>query len=156
MEANIDAKILGAVQRGIPVCECPFEQIAQAAGISVNSLLQTLEQWKQQGKMRRIGAIVNHFKAGHGTGAMVVWRVPEDQVEQAGRCFSAFDEVSHVYLRTANEQWPYNLYTMVHGPDLDQLEKSIVTMSVRSGMGNYRVLKTVRELKKSSPVYVDQ
>jgi hypothetical protein len=38
-------------------------------------MLRILEDWKWQGKLRRIGAIANHFKVRPGVEAMVVWQV---------------------------------------------------------------------------------
>ncbi len=85
---------------------------------------------------------------------MVVWHVPEDRLDSVGKLFVSFTNVSHVYLRPAKKQWPYNLYTMVHASDIEELETKIETMSRQSRITEFRALKTVKELKKVPPAYI--
>ncbi len=150
----LERNILGAVQYGLPMTRSPYMDIADKIGIPVNLLLETLGQWKAEGKIRRVGAIVNHFQMGHGAGAMVVWNVPSARTDEVGELFASFPMVSHAYLRPSSKQWPYNLYTMVHASDSGDLETTIETMSRQSSIREFRVLKTVRELKKVPPTYI--
>lgn len=85
---------------------------------------------------------------------MVVWDVPEDRVDDIGTLFASMSKVSHAYLRPSSEQWPYNLYTMVHASDNTELEMTLATMSAESGITEFCALKTVRELKKVPPTYI--
>ena len=151
---NLERKILSAIQYGMPMSRLPYQEIAGEIGISVDLFLQTLRQWKAEGKIRRLGAIVNHFQMGHGVGAMVVWNVPTDSLDRTGGLFASLLKVSHAYERPSREQWAYNLYTMVHASDDNELEATIETMSQKSGIKDFRVLKTVRELKKVPPTYI--
>lgn len=152
--SSLERKIIGAVQYGLPMTRSPYVDIAGKIGIPVNQLLETLGQWKAEGKIRRVGAIVNHFQMGHGAGAMVVWNVPQARTDEVGCLFASFPSVSHAYLRSSSKQWPYNLYTMTHASDGGDLETTIETMSRQSGIREFRVLNTVRELKKVPPTYI--
>ncbi len=152
--SNIEQKILAAIQHGLPESMNPFEEIAEKIGIETGQLLQILKKWKQQGKIRRIGAIVNHFKVGLGGGAMVVWQVEPDQTETVGKLLAGFEEVSHAYERRTDENWPYNLYTMVHGKSDGDVQKTVQQMSQECGISNYRMLVTEKELKKAPPTYI--
>ncbi|MBC8378949.1 MAG: Lrp/AsnC family transcriptional regulator [Planctomycetes bacterium] len=157
MEKTLNAlerKILGAIQYGMPMSLLPFQDLSETVGISTDELLEILRTWKAQRKIRRLGAIVNHFRMGHGVGAMVVWNVPEDRTDQVGQLLASFPKVSHAYLRPSSEQWPYNLYTMVHASDASELEATIKSMSLKSEIHQFRQLKTVRELKKVPPTYI--
>ncbi|MEN8127657.1 MAG: Lrp/AsnC family transcriptional regulator [Planctomycetota bacterium] len=152
--SDLEKKVLRVIQHGMPMSLSPYRDVADKIGISVEQLLDILCQWKAQGKIRRLGAIVNHFQMGHGTGAMVVWNVPKDRIDQIGRQFASFGKVSHAYRRPSKKQWPYNLYTMVHASGADELETTIRTMSQQSGITEFRALKTIRELKKVPPTYM--
>ena len=66
--------------------------MAQEIGMETDELLRVLKDWKKEGKLRRIGAIVNHFKVGLPAGAMVVWRVGPEQVEEVGQMFLEYSE----------------------------------------------------------------
>jgi DNA-binding Lrp family transcriptional regulator len=130
--------------------------MAARIGVGADELLDVLRRWKSEGRLRRIGAVVNHFKAGLGAGALVAWKVEPGRVAEAGRILASFRQASHVYERRPAANWPYNLYAMVHASDLAELEKTAGRMSAACNVAHYRLLVTERELKKTPPKYVDQ
>ena len=154
--SDIERRVLAILQGGFPVSQTLYKDIAEKAGISTEELLAVLENWKQQGKIRRLGAIVNHFKVGLSAAAMVVWQVEPEHVERVGTILAGFEEVSHAYERSTMENWPYNLYTMVHGTITKEVEQTVARMSQAVGVSNYRILATEKELKKVSPIYITQ
>ena len=157
MESNLsdlERQVLGAIQHGMPISAQPYQDLADTMGIAPEQLLQVLRDWKADKRIRRLGAIVNHFQMGYGAGAMVVWNVPQDRADQVGQQFASFSKVSHAYRRPSKKHWPYNLYTMVHAASADELEQTIREMSRQSGITEFRALKTVRELKKVPPTYI--
>lgn len=154
IESDIEARILAAIQRGLPIDLSPYEAIANQVGIEVGQLLAILKEWKADGKLRRIGAVVNHFKAGLGAGAMVVWRVEAEQIERVGTQLASFPQVSHAYERTTTENWTYNLYTMVHAANTEQLYQTVEAMSKAVNSKDFMILLTEKELKKVSPTYI--
>ena len=128
--------------------------MAQRTGLEVSELLAVLKDWKKSGKLRRIGAIVNHFKAGLGAGAMVVWQAESGRIVEIGQLFAGFEEVSHAYERRTSENWPYNLYTMVHGRSEEEVQQVVERMSRACGISDCRILLTEKELKKVPPTYI--
>ena len=152
--SDLEKKVLSAIQHGMPMSAQPYQDLADKIGITTEQLLGMLRDWKADKRIRRLGAIVNHFQMGHGVGAMVVWSVPDERVQQVGELFASFPKVSHAYQRPYKKQWPYNLYTMVHATSTDELEQTIRDMSRQSGVTEFHALKTVRELKKVPPTYI--
>lgn len=128
--------------------------MAKRAGIETEEFLAVLQAWKQEGKLRRIGSILHHSKVGFSGGAMVAWKVAAKQVEHVGSTLAGFKEVSHAYERNTAENWPYNIYTMVHGADMQEVEQAVERMSLACGVTEYRILATERELKKVPPTYI--
>ncbi|MDD5458037.1 MAG: Lrp/AsnC family transcriptional regulator [Phycisphaerae bacterium] len=152
--SDIEKKVLAVIQDGFPNSPQPYKDMAKKAGIEVDQLLDMLKKWHQEGILRRIGAVVNHFKAGADVGAMVAWQVERERVEEAGKILASFKEVSHAYERQTSKSWPYNLYSMVHGKSVENVTWAIRRMSKACRISEYRVLFTEKELKKSSPVYI--
>lgn len=150
----LERKILGVIQSGMPKSLSPYRDLSAALGMPVDQLLEVLRRWKAEKKIRRLGAIVNHFQMGHGVGAMVVWNVPEDRIDDVGTLFASFSAVSHAYQRPSGDRWPYSVYTMVHASSEDELRATIEAMRDKSGIPEFRALKTVRELKKVPPTYI--
>jgi siroheme decarboxylase len=151
---DIESRVVGVIQHGMPRSLTPYEDMAKLAGVETRQLLDVLKKWKAEGKLRRIGAIVNHFEVGLQAGMMAVWQIEPAHVEEVGNKFATFEEVSHVYERSASQAWPYNLYTMVHGSNIDEVKKTLGEMSDLCGANNYLGLATVKELKKAPPVYI--
>ncbi len=151
---NMERRILDVLQEGLPSSQTPYKDMAQRIGIETSELLAVLKDWKKQGKLRRIGAIVNHFKVGLPAGAMVVWQVESERIVEIGQAFADFEEVSHAYQRQTRENWPYNLYTMVHGKSAEDVQRVVKRMSRACGVSNCRILVTEKELKKVPPTYI--
>ncbi|MHC4436291.1 MAG: siroheme decarboxylase subunit beta [Planctomycetota bacterium] len=152
--SDTESKILAALQGGFPRSQTPYKDVAELAGIETKQLLAILENWKSQGKLRRIGAIVDHFKVGMPGGGMVAWRVKPERVEQVGTKLAGFKEVTHAYERKITENWPFNIYTMIHGADIQEVEQVVSRMSRACGISDYRILATEKELKKVPPKYI--
>jgi DNA-binding Lrp family transcriptional regulator len=151
---TIERKILAVLQKGLPKSQRPFHDMADEIGIDTSQLLAVLKDWQQLGKLRRIGAVLNHFKVGLGAGAMVVWRVEPKRTEKIGEMLAGFEQVSHAYERHTDKNWPYNLYTMVHGKNEQDVQETVHRMSESCGISDYRVLITEKELKKVAPTYI--
>jgi DNA-binding Lrp family transcriptional regulator len=154
--SKLERRVLTVVEKGFPVSSAPYIDMAKEGGVETAELLAILEKWKRQGRIRRIGAVVNHFKVGLGAGAMVAWEVKEEKVAETGKILAGFDEASHVYERKTSKEWPYNVYTMVHGKSRKDVEATVRRMSEKSGILKYRILFTQKELKKSAPRYVGE
>ena len=154
--SDIEKKILAVLQGGFPRSQTPYKDVAERVGIETKQLLAILKDWKREGKLRRIGSIVDHFKLGISAGAMVVWRVEPEHVEQVGTTLAGFKEVTHAYERKIAENWPFNIYTMVHGADMHEVEQIVKGMSQACGISDYRILTTQKELKKVPPTYITE
>lgn len=154
--SDIERKILAVLQGGFPISQTPYKDVAELVGIKTKQLLDILKDWKQDGKLRRIGSIVDHFKVGISGGAMVAWRVKPEHVEQVGTKLAGFKEVTHAYERKIAENWPFNIYTMVHGADIQEVEQIVKRMSQACGVSDYRILATEKELKKVPPTYITE
>ncbi len=154
--SDIERRILAALQDGLPNSRTPYADLAREIGISTAELLATLEAWKEEGKLRRIGAVVNHFQVGLGEGAMVVWKVEPQRVAEVGAALAGFEEVSHAYERQTAPGWDYNLYTMVHGTTPEAVRETVERMSRAVAVSDYQILATRKELKKVPPKYIQE
>ena len=148
-----DKRLLAQIQGDLPVSLDPFAEVARRAGWEEEELLLRIRGFVHRGMIRRFGAILRHQKAGYQGNAMAVWKVREDQVSRASRQMSSFPAVSHCYLRPPLPEWPYNLYTMIHGRSEKDCRRIAGRISRKTGLRNYRLLFSRREHKKSSMTY---
>ena len=148
-----DTKLIRKIQGDLPLSLTPFYAVAQQLGWEEKEVLRRVRSFIRRRWIRRLGAILRHQKAGYHGNAMVVWRVPEDQIPRVARAMTAFPAVSHCYLRPALPQWPFNLYTMIHGPTAGDCRRIAQRISRKTGLKSYRLLFSKREHKKSSMQY---
>jgi len=107
-----------------------------------------LDELQEAGVMRRFASILNHRKAGFSANAMVVWDVDEQNGEMIGEKAAAFSAVSHCYLRPKYPNWPYNLFTMVHGKSEEETNSIIEEMAAEIDAKSHMPLYSSREFKK--------
>ncbi|HUH66002.1 MAG TPA: hypothetical protein VLZ07_06170 [Syntrophales bacterium] len=148
MEENISRMI----QQDIAIEERPFKAIADKLGISEKEVLATIRGLMKKGVIRKFGAILRHQKAGFAYNAMVIWAVPKKDIESAGRTLASFKEVTHCYERTPPFAGKYNVFTMVHFGE-DNGEKVIKKLAQETGLGDFKILTSEEEYKKSSMEY---
>ena len=144
----IEKNKLLSMDRSLEITERPFQQMAVEQGLTERSLLTLVRALKKAGVIRRIGAVLRQEKAGLRSNALVAWRVCDDRLDAAAKALARFDEVSHCYSRRPAKGWPFNLYTMVHARDRKSCLAAIALMAACARLDEYRVLFTVRELKK--------
>lgn len=148
-----ERELVRQLQEDLPLTDRPYAELGERAGMSEDAVIETISRWKVDGTIRRLGVILRHHKAGITINAMGVWRVPEAHVEEIGRTMADFSEVSHCYQRPSSEEWSYNLYTMIHARTEQECEEIATMLSEATGMQDYELLYTKRELKKSSMRY---
>ena len=149
MVQKID-RIVKAIPYDFPVCKKPYENIAKEVCISEGELINTLQDLIMKGAIRRIAAILYHRKAAYMFNAMVVWEIPEHDVERVGKIMASFPEVSHCYEREKGDYWKYNVFTMVHARSLEDCKKTVQSIAMKTGIEVYKMFLSKREFKKTS------
>ncbi len=133
---EIDYQLLEAIQKGLPICLRPYQQIGESLNLSEQQVIERLLGLRQQGLIKRLGVIVNHRQLGYRANAMIVLDIADDLVDQVGEYVSQFGFVNLCYQRPRQgETWPYNLYFMIHGKNrervLEQLQQLLETCSLQ-------------------------
>lgn len=146
-------KIIRALQDGLPLSPEPFNKIAEKAGVAEDELLAQIRAWREDGTIRRFGAILRHRQAGITANVMAAWNVPEDRVDDFATAVGSITAISHMYERHRFQGFDYNLYTMIHGRSKEECEATAKQISEQTGITEYALLYTTEEFKKSSPVY---
>lgn len=150
---ELEKKIIALIQADIPVTKRPFQELARQIGVEEEEVLETLRRLHKDGIIRRFGVTIRHQISGYEANAMVAWQVDEDRIDDAGKMMAAFEGVSHCYRRNPVEDWPYNLYTMIHAKTKKECYALAEAMSTLTSVENYTLLFSRDELKKTSMKY---
>lgn len=151
-----DVKIMAEIQRSIPMTKRPFAAIAEKVGMTEDEVIAKIREYGEKKYYRRFGATLRHQKAGFTANGMGVWSVPDESDRQRlGELLANRPEVSHAYERPSFPDWPYHLFTMIHGESDEDVLEIARRMSEETGIKKYGVLFSIREFKKTSMMYFD-
>jgi DNA-binding Lrp family transcriptional regulator len=145
---DAEKRVIRVLQQDLPIESRPFDTWAKQAETSVDALLLAATRYRAVGCMRRFSAVLRHREAGFGANAMGAWVVSPDQQDAFGQTAASFSAVSHCYLRPTYEDWPYSIFTMVHGQFPQDCEKVLGEISRATGVANYTALYSSHEYKK--------
>lgn len=153
MLTDKEKKIISAIQGDIPICSNPYSVLAESINLTESEFIEALEGLRAKGIIRRFGATLRHQKSGFSANAMVAWNADEKDVEATGASMAGFRAVSHCYRRSPEKDWKYNLYTMIHASDKNSCLETVGEISRKTGVKDFEVLFSVKELKKTSMTY---
>lgn len=142
-------QLLSLIQDDISATNEPFADMINTLGVQEGEFFALIDDLTQSGMMRRFATILNHRRAGFSTNAMVVWDIPDDQAMSIGTRAAEFSAVSHCYLRPRYQDWPYNLFTMIHASSSDELTAIIAQMRQEIPAQSFCALDSLYEYKKS-------
>ena len=149
-----ETQILRIVQKTLPNSATPYADIATQVGTTEDNVLELLRRLKNGGQIRRFGATLRHQQAGYTFNAMVAWYVEDGfDVDYVGQIMADRQEISHCYLRRNCLDWPYNVYTMIHGKNQDDCLRVVKELGTLTGVTQYEILFSRKELKKTSMEY---
>ena len=118
--------LIGILQGGLPMVSEPYREIAERLGTSEVTILEQISDWQKAGIIKRFGVVVRHHELGYTANAMVVWDIPDHQVEAVGQQLAKDQAVSLCYQRPRRlPDWHYNLFCMIHGKDRATVEAHI-------------------------------
>lgn len=124
--SELDRRLVQVIQDGLPLDPHPYAIIGRQLGISEACVIERIARLQEEGTIRRLGVVVRHRALGYRANAMVVWDVPEGDVERIGRLLAEEDCVTLCYQRPRRPpDWPYNLFCMIHGRVRDSVLRRI-------------------------------
>ncbi len=141
------------LQKDLEITERPFLKSSQKLGITEEQLLEKVKQYEEIGVMRRFAAILRHREVGFTANGMIVWKVPDERIEEVGEKLGAFPQISHCYQRPVYPDWPYSVFSMVHCKSIADAEEMAKQIQKQVDVTDYKILFSSREFKKTRVEY---
>jgi DNA-binding Lrp family transcriptional regulator len=149
---EVDRRIIAATQTGLPLTPKPYQTIANSLGISDEVVMQKIIVMQEQGIIRRIAAVPNHYRLGYKFNGMTVWNIEDKHIDEMGERIGQLNFVSHCYHRPRHlPEWPYNLFAMIHSKTEEGVKRQEQIIADLLGQYNLGqdVLYSTRILKKT-------
>ncbi|MBN2559837.1 MAG: hypothetical protein JXQ75_02765 [Phycisphaerae bacterium] len=139
--------ILARLQGGLEVTSRPFDA-PKPEGMDEPRYFALLSELLEVGVIRRIAGVLNHHKLGFSANVMFAGQVAPQRVVEAGRRLARFGTVSHCYERRTFDGWKYNLFAMMHGRSMAQIQHTLDQFTATGDVLSFELLPTQAELKK--------
>jgi DNA-binding Lrp family transcriptional regulator len=153
-----DRDLIAAIQGGLPLVARPYAAIAARLGLTESELIERLGALQAAGLIKRMGVVVKHRALGYTANAMVVWDIPDAEIERIGALLADETCVTLCYQRPRRmPAWPYNLFCMIHGRERGSVLRRLEQIVDFHGLEKipYTVLFSGRSFKQRGAHYVE-
>lgn len=154
---DVDQQLVAMIQNGLAISARPYEKIAEQIGISEAEIIVRISDLLERGLIKRFGVVLRHHELGYRQNAMVVWDVPDDQVDRVAGQMSSHAFVTLCYRRSRQlPEWPYNLFCMIHGKSRDKVMDELEVLLTAHNWHIYphEVLFSKRRFKQRAANYI--
>jgi len=148
-----DKDFIRELQKDMEIIDEPFVKAANNLGITEDELFSKMKHYESLGVLRRFAAILRHRQVGFTANGMIVWKVPEDRITSVGETLGSFPQISHCYERPTYDDWPYNVFSMIHCKTHDEAYDVAKTIQNQIDVNDYKILFSSREFKKTRVEY---
>jgi len=138
----IDKQILSILQKEFPLEIQPFYVVARKCGISEEETLRRLAKMKEEGIIRRIGAVFDGVKLGR-VSTLCAARVPEEKIRTFVRAVNANKNVTHNYRRNNK----FNIWFTISAENDQEIESFLSTLKEQTGVVDILDLRATRTFK---------
>jgi len=155
---TLDYALVEAIQEGLPLIVRPYAAVGAHIGISEADVLSRLARLLDHGIIKRLGIVVRHHELGFRVNAMVVLNIPDEHVDEVGRCIGASGLVNLCYQRPRRlPDWPYNLFCMIHGKDRGAVLEHLEHLRAQCGLTDFpcEILFSRQRFKQTAARYVE-
>ncbi|ELZ51838.1 AsnC family transcriptional regulator [Halorubrum coriense DSM 10284] len=152
-----EAELLLAIQDGFPLSATPYADVAAEIDAPVDDVLAAVERLLADGCIKRIGCVVNHVVTGFTNNCMVVWDVPDEELDERGEAVGSLPYVTLCYHRPRrpDQEWEYNLFTMIHGREAEAVDAKIDELAADHLPFDHERLYSTETLKQTGARYED-
>jgi len=124
----IQQNIINNFQKDFPLCEQPFQAIAQMLDSTEDEVFLAIKELNQLGVLSRVGPVFDHKKAGASTLAAIA--TPSEQLDKIAGIVNQFEQVNHNYAR----EHSYNLWFVVTASDPMVLAETLQEIELLTGL----------------------
>lgn len=125
--APLDFALVNDWQRGFPLTERPYAELARRLGTAEIEVIERLQRLANDGTISRIGAVFRPHTLGWSTLAAV--SAPENRIEAVARIISSYAEVNHNYER----EHAFNLWFVAAAPSRQRVEDVLAEIGRSAG-----------------------
>ena len=133
---EMDRNIVNHLQKGFPLSERPYADVAAQLGIEENELLDRLKRLLDEKVLSRFGPMYDVEKLG-GAFSLVAMKVPSDQYDQIAEVVNSYPQVAHNYQR----EHELNMWYVLATESVQQIDEINQDIERRTGLKVFNMPK---------------
>lgn len=134
MVDNLDKELLTLIQSDFPISSRPYLDLALHLGITEEEVISRLRKMRDEGLIRRIGAIFDSRALGY-TSTLCAMAIPEERLAETAQIINSYPGVTHNYTRKHH----YNLWFTLIAPKPEILQQIIDEIEKKTGFKVYNL-----------------
>ncbi len=131
-----DRRIINRLQDGMPVCDEPYQHVAEELGMTEAELLQRLQNLLDNKVLSRFGPMFHAERLGGGL-ALAAMRVPETDFQRVTDQVNALPEIAHNYERNHE----FNMWFVIATEQLNDVDTVVSRIEHLTGFPVYNMPK---------------
>ncbi|NRA83972.1 MAG: Lrp/AsnC family transcriptional regulator [Gammaproteobacteria bacterium] len=133
---QLDKQLINLLQKGLPVCEQPFAQVAMELGSTENIVLARLQLMLDSGLLTRFGPMFDAACWG-GDFTLAAMEVPEERFEEVNQIVNSFEQIAHNYQRTHR----LNMWFVIGTETAEEIFEVIENIQQKTGLTVFNMPK---------------
>ena len=132
----LDRQIINSLQGGFPIAANPWDELASSLNISVDELIQHIDDMQQAGYISRFGPMYHAEKMGGGL-TLAAMKVPEERYDEVSNTVNSMPEIAHNYAR----EHELNMWFVIATETPEQIASVIADIEQQTGIRVYNMPK---------------
>lgn len=133
---NTDRNIINYLQKGFPLTEEPYADVAGYLNISETELLGRLERLLADNTLTRFGPMYDAQKLG-GAFSLVSIKVPDERYDEVTEIVNSYPEVAHNYHR----EHEFNMWYVLATDSIERIDEVNNDIEIRTGLKVFNMPK---------------
>ncbi len=133
---SIDRAIINQLQDEFPICDRPFQAVAEGLGISEDDLITRIRQMLENKQLSRFGPMYHAERMGGGL-SLCAMHLPEAEFDAITEQVNQFPEVAHNYARDHH----FNMWFVLATETPERIEKVLQEIEQVTGYPVYNMPK---------------
>lgn len=133
---NLNRHIINRLQKNLPICDRPYQAVAEELGTTENELLSRLQTMLDDGLLTRFGPMFNAQEMG-GALSLCAMSVPAENFDTVAATVNALPQVAHNYER----EHELNMWFVLATATPNDLQQTLVQIEQNTGLPVYNFPK---------------
>lgn len=133
---NLDRNIINRMQGGFPICDRPYQQIAEQLETTESELIARLQAMIDDGRLSRFGPLYNVEEMG-GSFVLCAMRVPTEVFDEVADRINSLPQVAHNYQRSHR----LNMWFVLATESTQEVSSIVDTIQQETGLPVYQFPK---------------